>query len=82
MLDCGAAVACVVMGLEATEDRKAAAREMIKQVYFIILKSCGGFAAVRYILRYSNAGMMLRKCALFPPQPSRPPRTNSRPKNL
>ena len=32
MLDCVAAVACVVMGLEATEDRKAAVREMIKQV--------------------------------------------------
>ena len=27
MLDCVAAVACVVMGLEATEDRKAAVRE-------------------------------------------------------
>ena len=27
MLDCVAAVACVVMGFEATEDRKAAARE-------------------------------------------------------
>ena len=27
MLDSGAAVACVVMGLEATEDRKAAVRE-------------------------------------------------------
>ena len=27
MLDCIAAVACVVMGLEATEDRKAAVRE-------------------------------------------------------
>ena len=27
MLDCVAAVACVVMGLEATEDRKAAARK-------------------------------------------------------
>ena len=38
MLDCIAAVACVVMGLEATEDRKAAACEMIKQAYFIILK--------------------------------------------
>ena len=32
MLDCVAAVACVIMGLEATEDRKAAVREMIKQV--------------------------------------------------
>ena len=27
MLDCATAVACVVMGLEATEDRKAAVRE-------------------------------------------------------